>query len=487
MKKLNGRALVCGITLMATICLAPAAEAGKSRPNIIWIVSDDHGWTHSEPYGDTWVKTPNMSRLAKEGMRFTNAYAASPLCTPSRAVMGTGLYPYRNGGHVFDGGIKEDVRTLPEYFHDIGYNVVLSGKMHFLPARRYPFDQYSQKVEDGAKYIQGYDWQRPLILLVCSLHPHTPWPKTSRYSPVGMPLSPRMIDTPELRNETARYYEAVTLLDDQIGQVLDELQKAGKEKETLVLYTSDQGPNFPFAKWCMYDQGLRTPMLARWPGHIQPGSVTDAMVSLADMLPTSLDVAGATPPKEMDGRSFLKVLTGETNKHRDAIFGEHSGNLLGGEGIANLCPMRSVRTEDYLYILNLAPNRTFRTHLTGVPPGVPLHMAYWSSWVAKAQTDPAAKATVEAYQHRPQEELYDVKNDLEQSHNLVGDPKHAQALEKMRAMLAEWREQQGDSVQVCLEPEPATFPELVEQWRNQIQLEKDWLRRTPPQPAKPTH
>lgn len=491
--------------LLLPVGLVFGADVAKARPNIIWIIGDDHGWSHSEPYGDTWVKTPNMARLAREGMRFTNAFAASPTCSPSRAVMATGLYPYRNGSHVLNGDLLENVRTLPQYFHELGYNVVGSGKFHFSPEKQYPFDQWLKPVEDGAKFLKSYDWQKPLALLVCSHHPHQPWPKSSRYSTEGMPLGPRMIDTPELRKDMARYYEAVSLLDDQIGQVLDELQKAGKEKDTLVLYTSDQGPQIPFAKWCMYDPGLRTPLLVRWPGHVKPGTVTDAMVSLVDVLPTSLELAGATPPKELDGRSFLKVLAGEAAEHRDVVYGEHSGNLNGGETNANLYPMRSVRTKDYLYIVNLAPNRTFTNFINCGPAGYrgcwsPVQLpaskgtrpfyakqnqTFWASWVAKAQTDSLAKETVQAYMRRPQEELYDVKNDLEQSRNLVGDPKHAAALEHMRGLMADWRKQQGDAVPLCLEPEPEKFEDRVEQWRVQLGLDRTLIRKLWPELGKP--
>jgi hypothetical protein len=247
----------------------------------------------------------------------------------------------------------------------------------------------------------------------------------------------------------------------------------------------------------MYDLGLRTPLLARWPGHIKPGTVTDAMVSLVDLLPTSMEVAGATPPKEMDGRSFLTVLTGDASEHREAVYAEHSGNLSRDEINTNLSPMRSVRTKDYLYICNLAPNRTFTTFINTWPGGYqslwsPVALPapdgnkrsqsmcipeYWSSWVGKAQTDPVAKKTVEAYLHRPHEELYEVKSDLEQSRNLAGDPKHAEVLERMRALLAEWRKQQGDSVPLCLEPEPEKFIDRVEQWRVQLGLDPELIQK----------
>ena len=252
------------------------------------------------------------------------------------------------------------------------------------------------------------------------------------------------MDTPETRRQRAEYYTEVTMMDRQLGRVLDALRKRGWEDDTLVMYTTDQGSNWPFAKWCLYDAGIRVPLIARWPGRIAPGSVTDAMVSLVDLLGTFMAAAGASPPKGLDGRSFLDVLRGRTKAHRDVIFAAHTGNDNGGPGIANRCPMRTIRTATHKYILNLAPERTFTTHITGCKPGSPHHLPFWNTWVAKAAADEHAARVVRAYMHRPAEELYDLAEDPYEQRNLAADTANAELLASLRKRLTEWRKQQGD-------------------------------------------
>ena len=460
---------------------ASAATPAAGKPNIVWIIGDDHGWRYSEPYGDKTVKTPQMNRLASEGMRFTHAFAASALCSPSRSVMTTGLYPHRNGAHVFSTFLSDNARTMPEYFREMGYHVVLAGKYDV--ASRRPNSDFDEKMgqpveKTAAGFLEKYDWKKPLMLQVGSLAPHVPWPKESRYQPQDVVLPPRFVDTPETRLDLTRYYEEVSKLDFQIGQVLDAIQRAGQEQTTLVIYTSDQGAQLPFAKWCLYDEGLRTPLLARWPGRIKPGTVTDAMVSLVDLLPTCLEAAGAVPPGEIDGRSFLGVLTGKTDKHSEIIYGAHSGQVGSPhkwwtpEQAANHYPIRSVRTKDYHYLLNLAPNRLFNCHISGVPPESPVGVACWRSWVELAKSNAAAQTIVQGYLHRPLEELYDLNQDPGETRNLAGDPGHGETLSRLRVALHQWRRQQGDCVPIVWEPEPADRAGQVEQWKTQVQEEK---------------
>ena len=148
----------------------------------------------------------------------------------------------------------------------------------------------------------------------------------------------------------------------------------------------------------------------------------------------------------IDGRSFMRVLTGRTAEHRKAVFGTHTGNDNGGPGIANQCPARTIRTSTHRYILNLEPSRTFTTHITGCQPPSPHYLPFWDSWVQKAKTDARAKKLVDAYQHRPAEELYDLTKDPCETTNIADDPQNRRLLESMRKQLAGWRKQQGDTV-----------------------------------------
>ncbi len=420
------------------------AEAKAVQPNVILFISDDHGWTDSGAYGDAYVNTPNIDRLARESMRFTHAFAASPLCSPSRCVIQTGLMPHRNGGHKFGTPIRTDIKTMPEYLKALGYYTAHFGKFHHSPRHRFPYDLVKRREQQAADYIAEFDGAKPLFLVVCTHPPHTPWIKNTKYDLTDIPLPPNFVDTVETRADRANYYSDVTLMDSILGSVLDAVAKKGMKDSTLLVYTSDQGANWPFAKWCVYDGGLRVPFIVRWPDKVAPGTVTDALASLVDVLPTCIDAAGGKVPENLDGRSLLPILTGKRTTHREVVFGTHTGNDNGGPGIANHCPARTVRTPTHRYILNLSPETTFTTHITGCKSG-PHHLPFWDSWIEKAKTDVAAEAIVTRYQHRPREELYDLSRDPSETDNLADEPAQAELLKVLRGQLAAWCRAQGDS------------------------------------------
>jgi len=422
-------------------------KAGQ-KPNIVIFLSDDHGYEDAGAYGNKVVKTPNIDRLAKEGMTFKGAFAASPLCSPSRCVIETGLMPFRNGAHKFGTPIREDIKTMPEYFRDLGYCTAEIGKFHHAPNHRFPYDFIDGDENVAESFIREYNGEKPLFLVVCSHPPHTPWVKNRIYDSDEIILPPNFIDTPETREDMARYYSDVKLMDSILGNVLDAMTDRNISQNTLVIYTSDQGANWPFAKWTLYDAGLRIPFIARWPGEIKPGTVTDAMISLADILPTCIEAAGGVSEENLDGKSILGILQGTEDRHREVVFGVHTGNDNGGPGIWNHCPTRSIRTERYKYILNLEPDSVFTTHITGCKPGSVHHLPFWNSWEKEAQSDERAYRIVNAYLHRPLVELYDLENDPYEMNNLASDPEYGEVLSTLKIQLAEWRESQGDTIPV---------------------------------------
>jgi uncharacterized sulfatase len=341
--------------------------------------------------------------------------------------------------------IDEVKDKFSQYFKAMGYHTAHIGKFHHAPAKRFPYDHVHKSEKRAAAFLDAYDGKKPLLLLVCTHPPHTPWTRNTTYAPSTFKLPPNFVDTPETREDRANYYSDVTLMDEILGQVLDALDRKAMKANTLFVYTTDQGSNWPFSKWCVYDGGLRVPFLVRWPGTVAPGSVTDAMISLADLLPTFIEAAGGEPPPNLDGRSFLPVLREKSRKHRQVVFGTHTGNDNGGPGIANHCPARTIRTSTHRYILNLSPDTTFTTHITGCKSG-PHHLPHWDSWVVRAKTDAKAKTIVERYQHRPREELYDLTKDPFEMNNLAGDPESARLLDDLRKQLSEWRKSQGEKL-----------------------------------------
>jgi N-sulfoglucosamine sulfohydrolase len=223
-----------------------------------------------------------------------------------------------------------------------------------------------------------------------------------------------------------------------VGQTLASLEKNGLAENTIFIFTSDQGPQWPFAKWTVYDAGIRVPLLVRWPNVVKAGGATDAMVSLADVVPTFVEAAGGKPPEGLDGQSFLKVLQGQTGVHRERIFATHTG-----DGEWNRNPARCIRSGRYKLILNLAPEITHTTHMD-LAKDHDGGREYWPSWEERAKTARRAAAVIDRYRNHPKEEFYDLLTDPNEIHNLIGDQKYADIVADLRARLAEWRKQQGD-------------------------------------------
>ncbi|MGV3540598.1 MAG: sulfatase [Rufibacter sp.] len=446
------------------------AKAPAKQPNIVIFIGDDLGVTDIGPYGNKIVRTPNLDGLAKESMLFTRTYAGSPTCGPSRSSLLTGLLPFRHGAHGNHSGVKENTKSLIHYLQPLGYRVVLAGKLHFGPEEVFPFERISKTnvAEPGHEQKPGLNWDlnlgpvdqwlsqqkendKPFVLIVADHSPHVIWPEKSSYNPQQVDIPEFHIDTKDTRTSRARYYEDITKMDGNVGKLLQSLNQHNLADNTLFVFTADQGPQWPFAKWSLYDYGIRTPMLIKWPGQVKPGS-TNALVSQVDLLPTFVEIAGGQAPTEIDGKSFLPLLKGKKNTHHDVVFASHTGDRL-----MNRSPSRMLRNNRYKYILNLAPEEVYHTHMDKAKD----HdggREYWDSWVAKAKTDAHAAAVLQRYHHHPKEELYDLEADPTEMKNLAADPEYAQMLAGFRTQMAAWRKSQGDfetgPEQIKDEPQP---------------------------------
>lgn len=436
------RVVAGGAALAAIPRGVVAGRAGAKKPNIVFLLSDDHGILDSGCYGNKVLRTPNIDMLAREGMRFTRAFTATAMCAPSRSMLYTGLFPHRNGAHPNHSAIRPGVKTLPHYLSELGYRVALSGKKHIKPLRSFPFEFL--RLNNVGKYLAKVG-AKPFCLVVATHDPHTPYkklPPGEGYDPAEVKLPPYLVDTRETRQTLAYYYNSVAALDRQVGEYLDILRKRRLEENTLFIYASDNGTGFPFAKWTLYEAGLNLPFIARWPGRVKPGVVTHAMVSFVDVLPTFIGVAGGVPPEILDGRSFLPVLSGKKTEHRELIFGTHTtkGIISGSE-----FPIRSVRTKTHKYIRNLNSEGAFTNIVTHGRKGKEAGAAaYWQSWLRLAPSDPFAAKRVKMYQHRPAEELYDLRTDPYELKNIAEEPSRKELLTALRNRLKEWMKKQGD-------------------------------------------
>ncbi|WP_186776299.1 sulfatase family protein [Rubripirellula reticaptiva] len=417
-------------------------------------IADDHGVHHSSVYGSSEFQTPNLQQMAKEGIRFDNAYVASPACAPSRAALFTGRMPYSNGivgNHEIE--LKPGVVSLLSTLLEQGYEVVFHGKVGH--AGRKHFGQY---VPDGVRILGGGGLQQtmtldqverflkerledapPLALFLGWTDTHTAWPpkEEARIAPEDVVIPPKIFDTPEARVEMSRYVEGAEAIDRRVGQTRQLIAKHLNLDNTMLVYTSDHGMPWPFAKWSLYETGIRTPLIAVWPGKIKPSSSTDAMVSWIDLMPTLIDLAGGTSPSGIDGRSFAKVLFGESVKHRDVIFATHKG-----DNEKNVYPIRSVRVGKWKYIRNLHPEFAYTTHTDVWAKEVPRideHWAHaghhWQSYLETAKTDPNAAAFLRDYHSNPAEELYDIEHDPFEKNNLAAAPEQAEKLAELRELV----------------------------------------------------
>lgn len=439
--------LILSLTLQST-----AAE--DTPPNIMLVIADDMTWRDCGPYGNSEVRTPNLSKLASEGMCFDACFTSTAMCAPTRSQLYTGMWPVRNGAYPNHSAVRPDTKSIAHHLQGLGYRVGLIGKTHIKPKDSFPFEYFGGK--DGASDTAAIaefvnrDKKQPYCLVVASNEPHTPWNKgdASRYPPAKLTLPPYLEDTPETRQALSQYYAEIEFLDGQVGGCLQVVEESGRADNTIFLFTSEQGSALPFAKWTCYDLGLRTGLIARWPGRIKPGSRTDAMVQYVDVVPTLLEAAGADPTKTdtgrpgspsgsngFDGRSFLSVLLGKSSTHRDLVFGAHTtrGTINASESY----PIRSARNRSIKYIRNLSHESAFDNANTkpGGGGGV------WESWVAgKGST----KTRGEFYQRRPAEELYDLSKDPFEMHNLINDPQYAAVKGELSSELDAWMKQQGD-------------------------------------------
>jgi uncharacterized sulfatase len=414
-----------------------------SRPHVVVFLADDLGWADCSIHGGRDVPTPNMARLAAAGMTFTHAFVASPSCAPSRAALLTGLDPMRNGSMLNHSRPRPDVKKWPAYFRELGYDTAAIGKVaHYAQVQQYGFDHVShftyhadECVVEAVRWLEGRKSDRPLCLFVGTNWPHVPWPREGGPDPDRLTLPPTLVNTPATRQARSRYLAAVANADRDLGLVYDAVRKT--LGDALFVFTADHGSQFPFGKWNCTDAGLRTPLVVAWAGQVKPGSVSDALVSWIDLLPTCLEAAGGRPPEGLNGRSFLGVLREKNQAHRDRVFATHSG-----DGNFNRYPIRAVRTRAWKYIRNLDPAAEHHTHVDRAAAGD--GRDNWDSWVEAARTNPAAAAVIRRYHTPPAEELYDLTADPWELRNLAADPAHADRLKVMRADLDAWMKDQGD-------------------------------------------
>ena len=434
-------------------------QLGEGHPNVLLITADDLG-PYLGCYGDKQARTPNLDKLASEGVRFENGYVTQASCSPSRSSIFTGIYPHQNGqiglSHL-GYSMHEGVLTLPAVLKQAGYRTGAIGKVHVKPRALLPFDFRGNwrsrlpKLQRKLGLIgnhEGTDRDVPLMaklasdfiregagepffLLVSYFDPHKPWLDRVRGIPERL-LEPDEvesfdflgIDTPELRQQLTSYYNCVARVDYGVGLLLETLEKAGYADDTLVIFIGDHGPAFARAKKTCYEAGLRIPFLLRWSGQIKGGMVSSALVSTVDIFPTVLETVGIGLDAPLVGQSLLKLARGKPVTWRETLCAEFTTHEP-----EDFFPMRCIRDGRYKLIANLLPDST--------NPGARMP-------VEESQLSEFARLVYDRYRCPPAEELYDLQEDPTEFNNLAGREQYKGIQERLRSQLLQWREQTDD-------------------------------------------
>jgi N-sulfoglucosamine sulfohydrolase len=457
-----------------------AQEVKKMRPNIILIVSDDHGREAVGCYGNKAVKTPNIDRLATEGTRFTNAFCTVASCSPSRSVLLTGMQSHTNGmyglehqQHHFSS--FDTIKSLPVLLQKAGYRTARIGKFHVAPESVYRFEKVLQEtgvnnpaslarnpvaMADLCKPFISDTSGQPFFLYFATDDPHrsnsllsdgTPFfdgskPNPFGNKPEGYPQVEKIVFKPEevvvpsflpdnraVREELAGYYQAISRLDQGVGRLLEHLKASGKYDNTIIIYLSDNGSPFPGSKTNLYEPGMKLPCIVKLPMPAKPNFVQNAMISWVDIAPTLLDFANSLSGNEqMQGRSMKQIIEQENVTSWDEVYASHNFHE-----IMMYYPMRVVRERKYKLIYNIAWKLPF-------PQSLDLHQSYtWQNILHNNQHYPG-RLSIKTYLYRPQFELYDLQHDPDELHNLATDPKFTRELNRMKEKLKRFQQNTRD-------------------------------------------
>lgn len=433
------------LALLVSGATKPLPSAVDDPPNILFVIADDWSWPHAGAYDDPVVQTPNFDRIANEGVLFEHAYVSSPSCTASRAAILTGQAFWRlaEGANLY-GPLPAEHPVYTDLLEENGYHVGFTRK-GWAPGNlgQRSRNPAGPRYESFDAFMAERPTGKPFVFWFGTSDPHRVY-DTGSGAASGIPLDdialpPIFPDSPDVRSDVADYYFEVQRLDRELGEMLASLEADDELDNTMVVVTSDNGMPFPRAKSHLYDMGTRVPLAIRWPAQVPGNRTVSDFTSLTDLAPTFLESAGVSIPDVMTGRSLMDVLTanisGQVDTLRtDVFFGKErhvpSQEAPNGGGY----PMRGVRTADYLYIRNFAPDRW--------PSGTPNYenAFIYPAWYGDTDGGPTKHYMIDnryadahherlfdlAFAKRPAEELYDLTTDPDQLHNVAADPAYTQ-------------------------------------------------------------
>ena len=424
--------LIAGIcSLLVVVSCTNSQPEDSKQPNFIVFIADDAAWNDCEPYGNHNIKTPNIKKLSEEGVLFNNAFLTTSSCSPSRCSILTGRYPHSTGASELHMSLPADQLLFAGELQKAGYFTAVAGKYHIGPPR-VEFDTIYGGTPSGCEHwveaLQNRPKDKPFFLWLAAHDPHRNYfPNTipEPHSPEDVIIPPYLPDNDSTRKDLALYYDEISRMDSYIGEVMAELKSQGMDENTLVIYMSDNGRPFPRAKNRMYDSGIKTPFIVRWPAKLKKGT-SDALVSSIDIAPTFCELAGAGISETYQGFSFVPILEDYNAQTRDFIASEHNWHDYKSHE-------RAVRNRQYLYIRNAFPE------LNASPPADAVNSITYQEMITMYKAGELKENQMDCFiAPRPVEELFDVVNDPYQLRNLAEKPAYANALDEMRKLLDEW-------------------------------------------------
>ncbi len=455
----------CGTAAMLSGCVTQTKSKRTStvvrrqdRPNILWLISEDTS-PDIACYGTTLVKTPNIDKVAAEGARFTNAFVTAPVCSASRSCFMTGMYQTSIGAHHHRSHRDDGYRLPPpatvitDYFRRLGYFTSNCAGLSYKKAGKTDWN-----FTPNAPPFDGTDWsqrkpRQPFFAQINFAMTHRDFrrDKNNPIDPAKVELPPYYPDHPVTRRDWANYLEAMQVLDAEIGVALQWLQKEGELENTIIVYFGDNGRPHVRCKQWLYEGGIRVPMIVRWPGRIEPGTVVEDLVSTVDLAPTLLAALGVEPPEHLQGYNIL----GPKKRTREYVFAARDRC----DGTVDR--IRCVRSKRYKYIRNYHPDKPYTQFNAYKKLQYPALTVMQVLHKQGKLTPEQAKFMATT---RPREEFYDLQQDPHELHNLAENLKHRKALQKHSRVLDEWIKATGD------QGETPEDPKVVERAQNEMAM-----------------
>jgi arylsulfatase A-like enzyme len=420
--------------LAMAACGAPSRGGALDAPNFLVLIADDLGEGDLGCYGHPVLRTPNIDRLAREGMRFDRAFLTISSCSPSRASILTGRYPHNTGAGDLHQPLPADQWTVARILRSAGYFCGAVGKWHLGASEKPHWERIlecpgRETAATAARLIEERPRGRPFFFWVASIDPHRPYDETGfpePHDPARVAVPPYLPDHPLIRKELALYYDEIARFDRHVGEIVAALERQGALDRTVVVVMSDNGMPFPRAKTTLYDSGIRTPLVVRYPALVPAGTVQKGLASAVDLAPTILDLAGVSQ-RTMQGRSLRAMLGDPAAPGREAVYAE--ANWHDYDQFT-----RAVRTAGHLLVRNYYWDKPLWNSVDSI------NSITWKGFMEAERAGrltPAQRFLL--VEPRPFEELYDLDSDPHALRNVAEDPRHREPLLRLRVLLDNWR------------------------------------------------